>query len=299
VNQVATQNKNPIVTMQQGLASRQQEIAKALPGHITADKFIRTAMTAVALTRNIEKANPASLLAACSKAAADGLILDGREAALVVDYNGDVQYRPMMRGLLKLAYNSGQISKISVQIVCEKDEFEYILGDDERIVHKVNMREARGAAYAVYATATLKDGAVIREVMTTEQINKIMARSDAYKAFKAGKIKSTPWSTDWEEMARKTVFRRLSKYLPSSSDRDALHEAAERIDEEFTFDPADDEPVAVAPPTKKRGGAAAALKDITPPPAADAPPAREEPPVEAYDQETGEIAEEQTIDDDI
>lgn len=302
--QVATQSKNPIVTLQSGVLARQSEIAKALPGHISADKFIRTAQTAIALTRNIEKANPASLLAACSKAAADGLILDGREAALVVDYQGDVQYRPMMRGLLKLAYNSGQISKVSVQIVCEKDEFEYILGDDERIVHKVNMREARGAAYAVYATATLKDGAVIREVMTAEQINKIMARSDAYKAFKAGKIKSTPWSTDWEEMARKTVFRRLSKYLPSSSDRDLLHNAVERIDEDYTYDPAvDDEPVPVAQPAKKRGGAAAALKDVTPPPKAEAqqePDLPESPPTEAYDEQTGEFPpEEQTDDDDI
>jgi recombination protein RecT len=287
------------MVMQQGIQARQQEIAKALPGHITADKFIRTAMTAVALTRNIEKANAGSLLAACSKAAADGLILDGREAALVVDYNGDVQYRPMMRGLLKLAYNSGQISKISVQIVCQADEFEYILGDDERIVHKVNMRQPRGEAYAVYATATLKDGAVIREVMTTEQINKIMARSDAYKAFKAGKIKSTPWSTDWEEMARKTVFRRLSKYLPSSSDRDTLHSAAERLDDEFTFDPSIEDDTPAPAPAKKRGGAAAALKDITPPPAAEEPPAREEPPAEAYDEQTGEFTEEQTDDDDI
>lgn len=306
--QVATTSKNPIVILQTGVQARQAEIAKALPGHISADKFIRTAQTAIALTRNIEKANAGSLLAACSKAAADGLILDGREAALVVDYQGDVQYRPMMRGLLKLAYNSGQISKISVQIVCEKDEFEYILGDDERIVHKVNMREARGSAYAVYATATLKDGAVIREVMTTEQINKIRDRSDAYRAHKAGKIKSTPWSTDWEEMARKTVFRRLSKYLPSSSDRDTLHSAVERIDEEFTFDPSiEDEPTAIAAPAKKRGGAAAALKDVTPPAASASPPAtepgppaREEPPAEAYDQETGEFPpEDQTDGDDI
>lgn len=229
---------NAIVSLQQSLSARKDEIAKALPGHITVDKFIRTAQTAIVSTRNIEKAKPGPLLQAISKAAADGLILDGREAALVIDYNGDAQYRPMMRGLLKLAYNSGRVKSISVQIACENDNFEYVLGDDERINHKINFKTPRGAPIAVYAIATLDGGEVMREVMTVDQVNGIRDRSDAYRAFKAGKIKSTPWSTDWEEMARKTVFRRLSKYLPSSVDKegkDRLTSAAERIDEEYTF----------------------------------------------------------------
>lgn len=227
---------NQIVTLQQSLSARKDEIAKALPGHITPEKFIRTAQTAIVSTRNIEKAKPGPLLQAISKAAADGLILDGREAALVIDYNGDAQYRPMMRGLLKLAYNSGRVKSISVQIACENDDFEYVLGDDERINHKINFGGDRGAPIAVYAIAKLDGGEVMREVMTVAQVNGIRDRSDAYRAFKANKIKSTPWSTDWEEMARKTVFRRLSKYLPSSTDKEGrLHQAAERIDEEYTF----------------------------------------------------------------
>src|SRR5690606_25721014 len=121
--EVAT--KNPIATLQKGVADRIEQIGMSLPGHITKEKFLRTAQTAIAMTRNIEKAKPGSLLQAVSKAAADGLILDGREAALVIDYNGAAQYRPMMRGLLKLAYNSGMVKSISVQIVHDGDEFEY------------------------------------------------------------------------------------------------------------------------------------------------------------------------------
>lgn len=278
---VATQDRS----LKGQIANMQGEFAKALPGHITADRFVRTAQTAISLTRNIEKVkNPQSLLAACTKAAADGLILDGREAALVVDHNGEVQYRPMMRGLLKLAYNTGMVKSISVQIVCENDEFEYILGDEERIFHKIDFKQKRGEAYAVYAVAHMNDGAVMREVMTVEQINKIRDRSDAYKAFKAKKIKSTPWHTDWEEMARKTVFRRLSKYLPSSTERDTFHQAVERIDDDYTFD-IDAEPTQTAPSPerKKRGAAAAKLKDITPKAAA---PANDEP---EHDPETGEV----------
>jgi recombination protein RecT len=270
------------------------EFGKALPGHITADKFVRTAQTAIALTRNIDKVkNAGSLLAACSKAASDGLILDGREAALVVDYNGDVQYRPMMRGLLKLAYNSGEIRSIVVETVRDKDVFVYSPSDSEEpIRHSIDLKAPRGDVYAVYAIATLRDGGIVFEVMTAEDVNRIRDRSDAWRAFKAGKIKSTPWHTDWGEMARKTVFRRLSKYLPSSTDRDRFHQAAERIDDDYSFEAEADANGDVSTPKpvagKKRGGAAAALKDVTPPKQAQQQRRQEQadPP---HDPETGEI----------
>lgn len=282
------------------VAKMQGEFGKALPGHITPERFVRTAQTAIALTRNIEKVkNPQSLLAACSKAASDGLILDGREAALVVDYNGDVQYRPMMRGLLKLAYNSGEIKSIVVETVRTADEFVYSPTDGEEPIHHViDLTKPRGETYAVYAKAELKDGGIVFEVMTTEDVNRIRDRSDAYKAFKNNKIKSTPWSTDWSEMARKTVFRRLSKYLPSSTDRDRFHQAAERIDDDYTFDvdAADDAPATPKPANKTRGGAAAALKNVTPstkPTASAKPPAQQQSDedVTDIDPETGEVLE--------
>lgn len=274
------------ITLRARLDQMTPEFKKALPGHITAERFVRTAQTAIALTRNIEKVkNPASLLAACTKAATDGLILDGREAALVVDYNGDVQYRPMMRGLLKLAYQSGQIKSLVVEPVREKDHFDHEPTNAEQpIVHKVDHREDRGNVYAVYALAELMSGGIVHEVMNLKDVNAIRDRSDAYRAFKNGKIKSTPWETDWAEMARKTVFRRISKYLPSSTDRDAFQQAAERIDEEYTLDhtEAGETPAATQIIGKKRGGAAAALKDVTP----KAKPA--EPP---HDPVTGEITD--------
>ncbi len=258
-------------TLREHLQNMTPEFKKALPGHITPERFVRTAQTAIALTRNIEKVkNPQSLLAACTKAATDGLILDGREAALVIDHNGDVQYRPMMRGILKLAYQSGQIKSLVVEVVRETDTFDHEpTNAEEPIVHKIDHRKDRGQPYAVYAIAKLMSGGIVHEVMNVRDVNAIRDRSDAYRAFKAGRIKSTPWETDWPEMARKTVFRRISKYLPSSTDRDAFATAAERIDEDFTFDH-EQEPQETSPaptpmrPVKKRGAAAAALKDVTP-----------------------------------
>ncbi len=280
------------------IAKAQTEFAKSLPGHITAEKFVRTAQTAVSLTRNIEKVtNFKSLLTEVSKAAADGLILDGREAALVIDGNGNAQYRPMMRGLLKLAWQSDEIRSLVVDAVRDKDVFDYQpTRVGEPVIHKINLREDRGAVYAFYALAVLKDGGTICEVMSLQDVHRIRDRSDAWRAFKAGKIKSTPWHTDETEMGRKTVFRRLSKYLPSSSDRDAFRQAVERIDDDYSFEAdadANGEVSTPKPAAKKRGAAAAALKDVT--------PKKPQPePQEDYDRDTGEILEgdyEQTEED--
>ncbi|RVD44646.1 hypothetical protein EN742_01645 [Mesorhizobium sp. M4A.F.Ca.ET.020.02.1.1] len=300
MTQTVVVDRKPLA-LRDHLAKAQPEFAKALPTYIKPERFTRTAQSALTFTRNIEKVkNPQSLLSACMKAAADGLILDGREAALVVDYNGEVQYRPMMRGLLKLAYNSGQIKSLVVEAARDGDDFDYEPTRHEQpIIHKINLKGERGEPFALYALAVLKDGGIVHEVMTVADVNRIRDRADAYKAFKAGKIKSTPWATDWSEMARKTVFRRLSKYLPSSSDRDAFIQAVERIDEDYTFDidhdPAGNENRPAAPAAKKRGGAAAALKDVTPKqePAkgkaqAKPQPAQDEDPAD-YDPETGEV----------
>lgn len=281
--------------LKQDVAKMRDEFAKSLPGHITADKFVRTAQTAIALTRNIEKVrNPQSLMAACSKAAADGLILDGREAALVVDYNGDCQYRPMMRGLLKLAYQSGEIKSLVVETARDNDEFDYSpTRQDDPIKHKIDLKAPRGEVFAYYAIAVLRDGGIVFEVMTTEDVHRIRDRSDAWKAYKAGKIKSTPWHSDEIEMGRKTVFRRLSKYLPSSTDRDRFREAVERIDDDYSFEAEADASGEVSTPkpaTKKRGGGAAALKDIT-------PTAPENDSAPEYDPHTGEVYDRERIPD--
>lgn len=283
------------VTLRQHVERMAPEFNKALPGHISTERFVRTAQTAIALTRNIDKVkNPQSLLAACTKAAADGLILDGREAALVIDYNGEAQYRPMMRGLLKLAYQSGELKGLVVEVVRQGDLFRHRPTNlVEPITHEIDHDRERGEPRLVYAMAELKDGGILHEVMSIADVNAIRDRSDAFRAFKAGKIKSTPWASDWSEMARKTVFRRLSKYLPSSNERSTMHQAAERPDDDaITIDvepvsqPRAQEKAPAGP--KKRGGAAAALKQAQ----QAAQEFQREPGDETeIDPETGEVIE--------
>lgn len=189
------------------------EFEAVLPPQIPTERFVRTAITAIGMQPDLLRTDRRSLMGACMKAAQDGLLPDGREAALVI-FKGKAQYLPMVAGLLKKARQSGQISSISAHVVYQHDQFDYELGDNERIHHKPMITGERGRPIAVYAIARTTDGGAYREVMSVAQVEKVRASS---RAANAG-----PWSTWWDEMARKTVIRRLAKYMPSSTDLDQL-----------------------------------------------------------------------------
>lgn len=207
----------PIESFRNTLARMQPEFGAALPPQISVEKFVRTVITVVQMNPKFLDADRRSLLGSCMKAAQDGLLLDGREAALV-PFNGKggtaLQYMPMIGGILKKIRNSGELASISANVVYQRDQFDYALGDDERIVHKPHLGEDRGRPVAVYAIARTKDGAVYREVMSVGEVEKIRQSS---RAANAG-----PWVNHWGEMARKTVIKRLAKRLPTSTDVDQV-----------------------------------------------------------------------------
>jgi len=202
------------------------QIARSLPKHITPDRFLRVALTATNKTPAILKCTPESVLGCLLQCSQFGLEPDGRRAhlipygtacTLIIDY----------KGLAELAMRSGLVASLHADVVCENDEFEYDRG--RLIKHRINFREPRGKVYAVYALATLKDGAEKCEVMTLEEVDAIRQRS------RSGN--SGPWKTDFNEMAKKTVFRRLSKWLPLSPEfRDAAEADEEQIDIEGAID---------------------------------------------------------------
>jgi hypothetical protein len=72
----------------------------------------------------------------------------------------------------------------------------------------------RGEIIAFYAVARFTTGGHHFDVMTRAEVEAIRDKSQAWMAFKAGKIQSTPWGTDFPEMGKKTAIRRISKYLP-------------------------------------------------------------------------------------
>lgn len=234
-------SNNPIAVFREDLSRMTPEFAKALPSHVGADKFTRVVMSAVQQNPDILAADKRTLLGACMKAAQDGLLPDGREAAITV-YNtkaGKVaQFMPMIAGILKKARNSGEISTIAAELVYTNDRFEYrVVNGKPEMIHEPVVFGERGDVLGAYACAVLKDGSTMVEVMSKADIEKVRGASRAKD--------SGPWVSWWGEMARKTVLRRLSKRLPSSSDReDDLQRTIQRDDELYDLD---EQPREVAP----------------------------------------------------
>ena len=217
------QMPKPMEAITQGLEKMEDALRTALPAHLPVERFTRVCLTAIQMSPYLLRADRKSLFLACMKCAQDGLLPDGRDAALVPFRDNkrskeeghpvwSVQYMPMVAGILKKVRNSGELKTISAQVVYENDKFFYRLGDDEKIEHEPRLDGERGKARLVYAVAHTKDGGVYREVMTVADVNKVRNVSKAKD--------DGPWVTWWEEMARKTAIRRLSKRLPMSGDLD-------------------------------------------------------------------------------
>lgn len=235
------------------------EFRNALPSHIKPEKFQRVVMTVVQQSPDLLVADRASLLAACTKCAADGLVPDGREAALVIfntkkKENGAerwvkaVQYMPMLAGVLKRIRNSGEIASVQAHVIYSEDRFVIRRGLNETIEHDPKFPGDRGKPIGAYAVAKFKDGSdPMFEIMDIDQIERVRQVSRAKD--------SGPWKDWWEEMARKTVFRRLSKWLPMDAEAEELMRRDDQIGmstaEPRTIDgTAEEEPETLAPSGK-------------------------------------------------
>lgn len=195
---------------------------QALPPGVDPDRFTRVVMNAVQNDPKLLDADRASLFNACNRAAQDGLLPDGREGKIVVfktkikgadgrdKWIEAAQWMPMVGGLRKLAAKHG--FQIDAQVVFENDEFVYEQGDEPRITHRApNLGKPRGQLIGVYAIATNHStGEKYREVMDKQTIDKVKAasRSSEYG----------PWKDWFDEMARKTVVKRIYKMLPIAFD---------------------------------------------------------------------------------
>ncbi len=213
------------------LIDSKNEFQAVLPINCTFERFARIVKTAIIQVPELLDADRKSLFTACLKSAKDGLLPDGRESALVPyktkqkdgTYKALVQYMPMIGGILKKVRNSGELASLYAHIVYSNDEFGYSLGDNEQIIHKPAMGD-RGRVLYAYAIAKTKDNFIYREIMSFDEIEKIRNISKS----KDG----TAWKEHWDEMAKKTVIRRISKRLPMSTD---LEQVIQRDDEMFNY----------------------------------------------------------------
>jgi len=193
-----------------------QQVALALPKHLTPERFIRVAITALTRTPKLAECDPPSFFKCLLDLSAYGLEPDGRRAHLIPFNNnklGIVECQLIIdwKGLVELAKRSGDVKSWRAETVCEKDVFSWRNGEVE---HVIDWRQPRGEVQAVYSAVTLDDGFVDYEVLTKDDVESIRKRSRSSQ--------SGPWVTDWAEMAKKTAIRRHSKRLTLSPE---FHEA--------------------------------------------------------------------------
>ncbi|GJH00261.1 recombinase RecT [Paraburkholderia terrae] len=206
-------------------SKRGDQLAAMLPEGISVDKFIGIVTTAVVREPKLLDADRASLYTASLRAATDGLLPDGREAVLNVydtkkSIDGrdvwvpTVQYLPMVRGILKVMRNSGEVVSVDAAAVYDKDQFRFVRGDDPRIEHEpYGGEEDPGKIKAAYMIVKLASGEVQREVMWSRDIEKVRGAS------KTGNGANSPWTKWYDQMAIKSVIKRGAKLLPASSER--------------------------------------------------------------------------------
>lgn len=176
----------------------------ALPEGLTPERFVRATVTAVMQEPKLAQVEPDSLFASVIRCATDGLLPDGREAALVI-YGSKAQYLPMIGGYRKIAAEHGWTLRTAV--VHANDEFEHEQGLEPKLVHRpVRPGADRGQPIAAYAAARHRDGRSEFVVMYADEIEKVRQSSRAKD--------SGPWR-DWPmRMWEKTAGRRLFKELP-------------------------------------------------------------------------------------
>ena len=193
------------------------EIKKALPSVITPERFTRMALTAVRSTPGLKSCEPMSFLAAMMSAAQLGLEPNtplGQAYLLPFKKNGkpEVQFQIGYKGLIDLAYRSGEVEVVQAQCVYENDKFECEYGIEPKLKH-VPADGDRGKLIKVYAMFRTKSGGYGFEVMSIKDIE-----DHAKKYSKAFNSSFSPWKTSFEEMAKKTVLKKVLKYAPLKSD---------------------------------------------------------------------------------
>ena len=270
------------------LEEKKKAFTLALAGDAPIDKFVRSIHLSLQKDPKLLQCNPLSLIDACEKAANDGLLLDGRQAALVV-FGSVAQYLPMYQGLMFRAYRSGMIDSWNVHVVYENElkvdpelgrpRFQHIIDGVERIIH-MPMYSDLGKPVLVYSAVKLRGSTSMNyDVMTIARVVEIAsARSGGLTGLWSGKHKL--------EMAKKTVIRHHCKYLPSdarlSSTITHLDEAEQQQEELMTLE---EEPR----PARKRTGEAS--RRLTP--TLEEQQAFGKKVEEPFDADTGEVVEDE------
>lgn len=219
------------------------DIEKTLPRHLSLDRFLQSAFTAIRNNQVLFQCTPESVKAALIEAAKLGLEIDVLGSCYLIPYNKtawingkkteykEAQLQVGYKGLLELVWRTGLVTNIVVNEVYEKDAFDFEYGLQERLRHKPYMLEDRGEIVAFYAYARFREGGHSFIVMSRAEMESIK-KKNAKKNYQTGELYGT-WIDHFSSMAKKTVIKKLIKYMPVSVEmKDILSQDEQQQEEE-------------------------------------------------------------------
>ena len=199
------------------IRAMEPEIRKALPSVVTPERFTRMALSALNNNPKLQECTQMSFLAALMNAAQLGLEPNtSLGQAYLIPYKNkgvlECQFQIGYKGMIDLVYRNEMVQTVQAHCVYKNDDFKYELGLDPKLQH-VPAFQDRGQLVAVYAMFRLQNGGFGFEVMSRGDV-------DAYAARYSQGIDSSysPWKSSYEEMAKKTVIKRVLKYAPVKTD---------------------------------------------------------------------------------
>jgi recombination protein RecT len=279
----------------QGLAEAMKgRLAAVLPKHVTPERMLKALMVAASKTPAIFECTQESVVKSLMDASSLGLDCSGTlGSGYLIPFNKNTknstgqwesrkecQFIPGYRGLIDLARRGGQIATIEAHAVYAQDKLLLQYGTESKLVHEPYLAgDRRDEFVCFYAVATLRDGTKQIEVMTLADV---MTIRDAAMAKNRQSKPSGPWADHFGEMARKTVVRRLCKYLPLSPE---LEKAFELDDTTYAQQPEMIDVSQIDPSQSRTDSLAGRLSAVEPTTA------------EVIDTDTGEVTTAQVTSD--
>ena len=258
---VAKTNKEKFVSLVKSETLNKQMLASVYDNDpITVRRIGALMLNAAVKSPSLYDATQPSVMKVLLDCCAYGIEPNGRDAHVLPYRNrktGTVEAQLMIdyKGMITLAAKSERVSSVFAEVVCKNDTFTWKNGV---IDHEVNFFEERGDMIGVYAVATMKDGAKITQVLSKNEVDATRSRSRSKD--------SGPWVTDYNEMAKKSAVRRLSKYLPLSPSAVAAIEA----DDEHNFDFSQQQSVSAETTARRKQSADAIINTLAAEAKADA-----------------------------
>ena len=209
MSNIVTQNqKQMAVPSYPTLVRMEKFLEGAVPSEMCAKRLIRLFFVELSKNPDLNRCTTDSICGAIMSCAQLGLEPGIAGMLYLIPRGGKMTIQLGYRGMIELCHRSGKVSTIKSYSVFENDTFSVDQGSEDKIIHKRGMGN-RGRMIGVYAIVTMKDGSQHFDVMDMDEIKELRIRS--------GSMGSKAWGTDFQQMAQKTVIKRVLKYAPTST----------------------------------------------------------------------------------